>query len=130
MISLDTNVLVRVVTRDDPKQLPIAVELMQQNRLFVTKTVLLELEWVLRYTYELPHEAVLSALRTIMGYPNLQVEDRVTVLIALEALSEGMDFADALHVTSSSHCDAFATFDRPLAQKAQALNLEPSVEKL
>lgn len=130
MISLDTNVLVRVVTRDDPTQLPIALELMRRNRLFVTKTVLLELEWVLRYTYELSHSAVLSALRTILGYPRLQVEDRADVLIALEGFAEGMDFADALHVATSSHCQAFATFDRPLARKAKALGMEPAVRKL
>ncbi len=89
MISLDTNVLVRVVTRDDPDQLSVALELMRKHRLFVSKTVLLELEWVLRYTYELSPAKVLDTFRTILGYPRLRIEDRDVVLTALEGYAHG-----------------------------------------
>jgi predicted nucleic-acid-binding protein len=53
MIALDTNVIVRVVTRDDPQQVPAALAVMQSGDLWVSKTVLLETEWVLRYSYKL-----------------------------------------------------------------------------
>ena len=51
MIALDTNILVRVLTRDDPAQADLAAELMKSSDLFICKTVLLELEWVLRFAY-------------------------------------------------------------------------------
>jgi predicted nucleic-acid-binding protein len=46
MIALDSSVFVRVLTRDDPAQADLAVDLMKSGDLFICKTVLLELEWV------------------------------------------------------------------------------------
>lgn len=127
MISLDTNVLVRLVARDDPDQLPAVMAIMRQTRLFVAKTVLVELAWVLRYSYQLSPASILSAFNALMGYPNLQVEDRRAVLLAVAAYARGLDFADALHLMSSQLATTFATFDRKLAAKAEALDLEPPV---
>lgn len=118
MIALDTNVIIRVVTADDPEQLAIALEALRSGELWVCKTVLLETEWVLRYSYELPPATVLEALRRLLGYPGLQVEDRGAVLQALSLFEEGMDFADALHLASSARAERFVTFDRPLAKIA------------
>jgi len=53
MIAVDTNVLVRLLTGDDPAQTQRAVELFAQESILIPKTVLLETEWVLRYRYEL-----------------------------------------------------------------------------
>ena len=53
MIAVDTNVLVRLLTGDDPAQTQRAVELFAQESILIPKTVLLETEWVLRYSYEL-----------------------------------------------------------------------------
>lgn len=118
MISLDTNVLVRVVTADDPEQLAAALEVLRSGELWVCKTVLLETEWVLRYSYELSRETILDALRRLVGYRGLQVEDRGTVLQAFSLFEAGMDLADALHLVSSPRADRFATFDRTLAKCA------------
>lgn len=132
MIALDTNVIVRVVTADEPNQLAIALEALRSDELWICKTVLLETEWVLRYSYELPRATILEALRRLLGYPGLQVEDRGAVLQALSLFEDGMDFADALHLTSSGGADRFITFDRPLAKiagKAQREGL-PAVDLL
>jgi predicted nucleic-acid-binding protein len=118
MTALDTNVLVRVVTADDPEQLAIALEVLRSGDLWVCKTVLLETEWVLRYSYDLPPAAILEALRRLLGYPGLQVEDRGAVLQAISLFESGMDFADALHLASSADAQRFATFDRTLAKSA------------
>ena len=130
MIALDTNVIVRIVTADDPKQLTAALEVFRSGDLWLCKTVLLETEWVLRYSYQLPHEAILEAFQRLLGYRPLQVEDRATVLLALHLFGKGMDFADALHLASSSGAEGFATFDRALARIAKHSGLEglPSVE--
>jgi len=121
MIALDTNVLVRVVTADDPAQLELALAVMRQSdSLWVCKTVLLETEWVLRYSYKLSREAILASLRSILGYRGLQVESRGEILRALSLYARGMDFADACHLTSSGGADRFATFDKDLAAAVQA----------
>ena len=115
MISLDTNVIVRVVTADDPQQLAVAVKTLESDRLWLCKTVMLECEWVLRYTYKLSREAILASFQRLLGYPNLQVEDRSAVLQALVLYRDGLDFADAVHLVSSLPAERFATFDRDLA---------------
>ncbi len=131
MIALDTNILVRVVTADDPRQLKAAVAGMESGPLWVSKTVLLETEWVLRFTYELSRAAILGALQSLLGYQALEVESRGTVLRAFRWYEKGMDFADALHLASSADADRFATFDRELAKLARSLGDEvPAVELL
>ena len=52
MISIDTNILVRLFTNDDKKQARFAEQLIENNAIYIAKSVLLETEWVLRYTYE------------------------------------------------------------------------------
>jgi predicted nucleic-acid-binding protein len=130
MIALDTNVVVRVVTADDPAQLAAALEVFRSGDLWLCKTVLLETEWVLRYSYQLSREVILAAFQRLLGYRALQVEDRGAVLLALPLFEKGMDFADALHLASSAGAERFATFDRSFAKVAERLRSEgsPSVE--
>ena len=118
MTAIDTNVLVRVITRDDAHQFAAAVKVMKSHHLWVSKTVLLETAWVLQHAYGLGREVVLDALRRVAGYQNLAVEDEVSVTRALGWFEKGMDFADALHLASSGDADEFVTFDRKLAAHA------------
>lgn len=119
MIALDTNVIVRIVTGDDPEQVKVARELFEGESLWVCKTVLLETEWVLRYSYQLRPEPIRLAFRKLLGYPRLQVEDRDSVLQALTFFEMGMDFGDALHLASLGEAHRFATFDRELVKTAR-----------
>lgn len=130
MTGLDTNVVVRVVTGDDPEQLQVALAVMRTGPLRLTKTVLLETEWVLRYTYKLSREAIGGAMRKLLGYPKIQVEDPGAVLQALVWYDQGLDFADALHLASCQGVERFATFDRQLARSAAAVEGGPAVELL
>lgn len=120
MIALDTNVVVRVVTGDDPEQLKSALRVMREPRLWLSKTVLLETEWVLRYSYRLERERIHQTLCTLIGLGNVAVEDRDAVIGSLGDFSAGLDFADALHLRSSGESERFATFDRKLAQAGSA----------
>ena len=134
MRSLDTNVLARffVDDADDPqaaKQRPAAVAALSE-RSFVSVTVLLELEWVLRGFYELPSRDVSRVLRALAGLEHVTIEDRYAVLAAVDAFDKGLDFADALHLARSSRASGFATFDRRLANRAKRLALTPPVELL
>ena len=122
MIALDTNILVRVLTRDDPAQADLAADLMKSGDLFICKTVLLELEWVLRFAYSFDRPAIHGAIVRLLGLPELQVEDGDTVADALRGYEAGMDFADALHLFSCvPTVTEFATFDQALAKKAAGL---------
>lgn len=128
MIALDTNVLVRYVTNDDPRQAAQAVRLLSRpDDVFLPKTVLLELEWVLRAVYDVPRAGVLRVFEHILGLPNVVVEATEDVARALHAFGRGLDFADALHLTASRRADAFHTFDKALARKAGSDHVPPIV---
>ncbi len=134
MRSLDTDVLARFLVDDvddaeSAKQRPAAIAALSQ-RAFVSVTVLLELEWVLRGFYELPSRDIARAIRALAGVEHLVIEDRDAVLTALDGVGRGLDFADALHVARSARASTFATFDRRLAKRARTLALSPTVELL
>jgi predicted nucleic-acid-binding protein len=130
VIAIDTNVIVRVVTRDDPAQVEAALAVLRSGDLWVSKTVLLETEWVLRYTYRLSREAIAETLEKLLGLRSLKVEDRGTVLQALAWFRGGLDFADALHLASGPEAEQFVTFDRALAAAAAGLEGAPQVSLL
>jgi predicted nucleic-acid-binding protein len=124
MRAVDTNVLVRFLTRDDQQQAARARKVMEQG-VFIPKTVLLETAWVLRYTYEFDRTAVAEALEKVCGLPEVVVEDIAIVTQALTWYTSGFDFADALHLAASAKADSFYSFDRALAKKAKAASTIP-----
>ncbi len=123
MIALDTNVIVRFLTYDDPKQAEKAKALMEQNKVLITKTVLLETEWVLRYSYELNRTIVAKAFEKLLGLTEVWVDDLTGIAQALTWYQEGFDFADALHLASSEAAQQFATFDKAMTKKAHQLDI-------
>lgn len=134
MIGLDTNILARFYVEDpgDPeaaKQRPLAYEILtRQPSLFVPLTVVLELEWVLRAFYRFDATDVIRVFEHLLGLANVNVEESDRVAKALERLAQGMDFADALHLSGCAHCEALYTFDdRRFARRAQRLATETKV---
>lgn len=130
MISLDTNVVVRLLTGDDAAQTKRAARLVRESDVWISKTVLLETEWVLRRAYELEPGVIVTAFAALLGLPNLSVEEERTVTLALDAHRAGLDLADALHLASSKGAEAFATFDRRLARTARGVRGLPDVRPL
>ncbi len=140
MIGLDTNILARYYVQateglDGPatfRQCEAARALVDSGkRLMVSKTVVLELEWVLRGRYELTARQVLKVMSHLLGIAHVELEDRVAVQAATEALAHGLDFADALHHASCRACASMATFDdRGFARKAKRAGLKPPVALL
>ena len=118
MIAIDTNILIRLVTRDDDIQAKRAAALFEREDIYIGKTVLLETEWVLRFSYELDRPVILNVLKNAVGLPQVTVEDSLGVAKALELFEGGMDFADALHLISGREAAQFATFDKRLKQCA------------
>jgi predicted nucleic-acid-binding protein len=127
VIAADTNVLVRLVTNDDPKQSPRAAQLFVREDVLVSKTVLLETEWVLRGAYDLAAPVIRAVFERLMAVPSVTLEDAPAVARALNWYAAGMDFADALHLASSAPSAGFTTFDRTLAKRAKKLGATPPV---
>ena len=122
MIALDTNVWVRYVTNDEPDEAKRALAVLAESEeIFVAKTTLLELEWVLRAAYKLPATAIIKALRHILGLPNVQVEMPDQLEKAIDYYDKGLDFADALHLVSSPEGVSFYTFDTAFIKRARSL---------
>jgi len=118
MLAVDTNVIVRIVTNDDPEQAQRAVALFERERIFIAKTVLLEVEWVLRFSYHLPRGIIAPTLRKVVGLQQVEVENPDKIFIALNGYEQGLDFADALHLASNGRVEGFATFDHKMAKRA------------
>lgn len=124
MRAIDTNVVVRYLTSDHPRQSKRARRLVDGGETFVSTTVLLEVEWVLRSVYEFPAADVLAALRSFAGLPGVTVEETALVATALDCAERGMDFADALHLGKAAHCDEMLTFDRRFVRAARAAGID------
>ena len=112
MRAIDTNVIVRYLTGDDPEQAARARNAIEMGDVFVGTTVLLECEWVLRSVYGFAGEEVATALRAFSGLPGLSVENPALLIDALDLAEKGMDFADALHLAAAAGCETLLTFDR------------------
>ena len=130
MIALDTNVLIRLAVNDHQQQSEVAERLVRDNRVFISKSVLLESERVLRHSYRCNRERIAWFFRQIFEPWNSIIENPEQVAVAIEWYEAGCDFADALHLARSHHASSFATFDRRLAKRATALGMLPTVDLL
>jgi predicted nucleic-acid-binding protein len=122
VLAVDTNVIVRYLTRDDAEQFAKASVLIGGADVYVCTTVLLETEWVLRRAYRFSRERVVAALAAFAGLPRVTLEDPGLAAKALEWTGHGMDFADALHLAKAQGCEAFVSFDQRLAAVANVLS--------
>ena len=121
MRAVDTDVIVRYLTSDDPKQAAKTRALIGHEHVFVPRTVLLEVEWVLRGMYEFSAAQIIPALRALAGLSDVTFEDASLAARAMIWTEAGMDFANALHLASAAHCDGLVTFDKRSARAAAGL---------
>ena len=118
MIAIDTNILVRLFANDDPVQSRQAAQLFADEDILVPKTVMLETEWVLRFSYGLSRATIAAAFGKLLATSTVSVEGVEAVRTAIDGYASGMDFADALHLSSSGGAQRFLTFDKKLARAA------------
>jgi predicted nucleic-acid-binding protein len=119
MIAVDTNLLVRILTNDDPVQARRAVKILKSDDIFIPKSVLLETEWVLRHAYEIGRSNIIIGFQKLLGLRNVNIEDPEDIYQAISWYENKFDFADALHFASARRCIGFATFDSSFIKKAQ-----------
>lgn len=127
MISLDTNVVVRLLVGDDPAQTAVAEAAFLDHAtgegVFVPHIVLAETAWVLRTGYGLDHPVVHARINRLVRTRGVFVEEIDVVLTALDEYARGIgDFADLLLVGTAARVGAtpLITFDRKLSRHANA----------
>ncbi len=120
MASLDTNILVRFLVRDDERQFASAQKLIRAaiaagETLFVPITVALELEWLLRSNFKFSKEEVTHTLSQLLATSELSFESEAAFEVALALYKKGSaDFSDCMH-TALAHAageNPLWTFDR------------------
>jgi predicted nucleic-acid-binding protein len=123
MIGLDTNVIVRYLAQDDPKQSSAATRLFEStlsadNPGHVATISLAEVAWVLRSGYGASREEIATAIEGLLTSNALSFEHKPLVWRALrQYLGTTADFADCLtgQINAAAGCDATLTFDRTAA---------------
>lgn len=131
MIGLDTNVIVRYIMQDDPKQSPKATKVVEsltaQEPGFVSIVSIVELYWVLTSCYNLTRPEAGQALNALLRIKEIVVENAEQVLKALRVFEHGKaDFPDCLIERScaTAGCEKTVTFDAGAAKHAGMVHLE------
>jgi predicted nucleic-acid-binding protein len=117
MRAVDTNVLVRLMTRDDAKQVALA-EAFVVNGAWVPQLALAEATWVLASVYDRGPEAIANAVEMLLSHEHLTVQDAEAVAAAVEQFRQRprIGFSDCLmvEVARKAGHTPLGTFDREL----------------
>jgi predicted nucleic-acid-binding protein len=128
MRAIDTNVLVRLATRDNARQTASAEAFVAAGA-WVSHIVLVEAMWVLASVYDLGPERIATAVEVLLNHRDLTVQDADTVAAALERFRKrpALGFSDCLILEAARKAGhlPLGTFDRELAKLdgVQALSL-------
>jgi predicted nucleic-acid-binding protein len=115
--AVDTNVVVRLIVKDDSEQRAAARALLPDG-IFVSRAVLMEVEWVLRSAYALDRQTIGEALSDLLALAGVDTADTELLRWALDRYRAGADWADMLHLIDARGHGALVTFDRHLAKSA------------
>ncbi len=113
-VTVDTNVLIRAVVRDDAKQAKKAIKILEEATFVViTLSSLCEFVWVLLRSYEIEASDISKALKALISTTNVQV-NRPAVEAGISQLEAGGDFADAVIAYEGKWLggDTFVSFDK------------------
>jgi len=119
MIAVDTNVVVRLLTRDNPKQAAAAKSLFAAGPIWIAKTVLLETGWVLRSLYGFDESAIRNAFTKLLGLKNVHTENKPSMAAALALTVDGIELADAIHLSSRPPGAIFVSVDQSFVRRAR-----------
>jgi len=128
LIGLDTNVLVRYLTQDDPVQGEAAAKLIESRCTreepgHIALIVLCELVWVLRGAYGYERMQIVDVLEKILTAAEVQLENEDAAWYATQCWRTGVsDFADSLivYMNELAGCETTYTFDEKLARNRKA----------
>jgi predicted nucleic-acid-binding protein len=126
MHAIDTNVLVRLLVRDEPRQLDVAEQFIVKGA-WVSQVVLVETLWVLDAVYERSAEQIGAAVERLLAHADLVLQDADVVAAALQQFraKPTLGFSDCLvlEVARNAGHLPLGTFDRQLGKVAGAHRL-------
>lgn len=122
MTAIDTNIIVRLLTRDNKQQYNLSRKLFSAEDIFIADTVILETEWVLRFAYDFAPEEICRAFRKLFGLPNVKVANEFVAAQAIDWHEGGLDFSDAFHLALSESQPSLMTFDEKFIKKSRGLS--------
>jgi predicted nucleic-acid-binding protein len=129
MRAVDTNVVVRLLARDDAQQVA-AAEAFVKDGAWISHLVLAEAVWVLESVYELAHQQIVTALEMLLDHDNLSLQDSDVVAAALDRFRarSAPGFSDCLVLEIARRAGhlPLGTFDRDLAKLPDAQRLTAS----
>ena len=130
MRALDSNVLLRALLADDPRQTALAQALLTSGeKLLVPITVLLEVGWVLRHQ-GMARAELARVLRSLASSPCIELDEPEKVAAAIALFIAGADLGDALHIACAKDASPLLTFDRDFARRANKTARTRAVELL
>lgn len=123
MEAFDTNVVVRLLVRDDEEQYQRAAQRLREITagagVWLPSVVLAEVVWVLRVAYKFDRATAAAALRRLIATDGVHVEEQAAASLALAAFEAGSaDFSDYLILESARRAGALPlhTFDERLSR--------------
>jgi predicted nucleic-acid-binding protein len=124
MIGLDTNIIVRYLTQDDPLQSRKAVKIIEHtisegNPGYISLVTIAETAWVLERTYHFPSKDIARAIEMMLQADSLLIQNEQEIYTAMVALKTGTGtFADALIAALGqwAGCASTLTFDKKAAR--------------
>ena len=119
IVAIDTCVVVRLLTKDDLEQYQTSYRLIEENQIFISDTVVLETQWVLKAAYSYTKEQICQDLRWLCGLEQIRLENSLAVAEAINWFESGLDFADALHLAKSQQYPVFYTFDKDFVKRGR-----------
>ena len=113
MKAIDTNVVLRLIVRDDPAQIEHAKNIVA-SPFMLLPTVILETVWVLQTRFGFDRTRIVNELAKVMALDTASTMSKLAIQWALERFLYGGDFADMLHIGLAAQTDAshFTTFDK------------------
>jgi predicted nucleic-acid-binding protein len=131
VIGLDTNILLRYLTQDDPKQSPRATEIIEgrltdQEQGFVSIASILEIVWVLKSLFKRSRQEIANDIEMLLAADTLEVQNEQEVYYAVVSLRNGIGtFEDALigALGAWRGCSATLTFDEAAAKRLHGFQL-------
>lgn len=135
MIGLDTNILARYYIDQgmaDAKthtQRQLAKTIIEHSsKLFVSNTVLIEFEWIMRGIYKLDKTVIIAVYENLLAIPNIFFENKSMLQKAIVFVKAGIEFTDAFHLASYQHCQKVYSFDdKGFARKVHKNQFSPTV---
>lgn len=129
MIAIDTNIILRFLTRQPKAQFEAARSLFHKGGLFVSTPVVMEVYFTLTGSVlEFSDDQALEALTAVLQLPGVSVQNADEVFAAIAFARQGMPFKDACVLAFSTDATRLVSFDKAFIKHAARLKLKPVVQ--